>query len=55
MATRNHSLKILRDLVGFAMANKQWWLLPMLAVTLLLVALVVLSSTPAAPFVYTIF
>ena len=27
----------------------------MLAVTLLLVALVVLSSTPAAPFVYTIF
>ena len=55
MATRNHTLKVLRDLVGFAMANKKWWLIPMLCVTVLLVALVVLSSSPVAPFVYTIF
>lgn len=55
MKPRNHTVQLLRDLVGFAMANKKWWLIPMMVVTLLLVALVVLGSSPAAPFVYTVF
>lgn len=55
MASRNHALQLVKDLFGFAMANKKWWLLPMLAVSVLLVALVVLSATPVAPFIYTLF
>jgi hypothetical protein len=55
MASRNHALQLIKDLFLFAMANKKWWLLPMLAVSVLLVALVVLSSTPVAPFIYTLF
>lgn len=55
MAQRNHTLRVLRDLLGFLMANKVWWLAPALLVSLLLVALVALGSTPVAPFVYTVF
>lgn len=39
----------------FLMTNKKWWLLPILLVILLLGLLVFLSSTPLAPFVYTLF
>jgi drug/metabolite transporter superfamily protein YnfA len=39
----------------FLRTNKKWWLLPVLAVLLLLGALMLLSSTPAAPFIYTLF
>ena len=55
MARRNHGLRVARDFVRFAMENKKWWLVPMLVVTLALVVLVYLSTTPLAPFIYTIF
>lgn len=55
MASRNHALQLAKDLLAFALANKKWWLLPMLAVSLALVALVALAATPAAPFIYTLF
>ena len=55
MASKNHTLRLLRDLFSFLMANKKWWLLPILFVSLILVALVVLGSSPVAPFVYTVF
>ena len=55
MASPNHTTQLLRDLFSFVMANKKWWLIPMMLVTLLLVALVVLGSSPAAPFIYTVF
>ena len=35
--------------------NKKWWLAPILLVLLLLGVLVFLSSTPLAPFIYSIF
>jgi hypothetical protein len=55
MARRNHGLRIARDFIRFAMENKKWWLVPMIAVTLGLVLVVFLSATPLAPFIYTIF
>lgn len=55
MGTRSHGLKLVRDLFAFAWAHKAWWLVPTLLVTLLLIGLVVLSTTPVSPFVYTIF
>lgn len=39
----------------FLMHNKKWWLLPILLVMLMLGVLIFLSSTPLAPFVYTLF
>lgn len=35
--------------------NKKWWLLPILVVFCLLGMLVVLGSTGAAPYIYTLF
>lgn len=39
----------------FLKHNKKWWLLPILIVMVLIGALVVLSSTGAAPFIYPLF
>jgi len=44
-----------RDLVSFMMQNKKWWLVPVVIVTLLVGVLIVLGSTAAAPFIYTLF
>lgn len=46
---------IIREFIDFLRDNKKWWLAPILIVTLLLVGLVVLSASPAAPFIYTLF
>ncbi len=40
---------------AFLKHNKKWWLLPILVTMLLIGALAVLSSTAAAPFIYTLF
>lgn len=39
----------------FLKHNKKWWLLPILVVVLALGALVFLSGSGAAPFIYTLF
>ena len=39
----------------FLKHNKKWWLLPILIVVLALGALVFLSGSGAAPFIYTLF
>jgi uncharacterized protein DUF5989 len=46
---------LLAELLELLRSNKKWWLLPLLAVLLLMGVLVALSSTPVAPFIYTIF
>jgi len=46
---------LLREFWLFLKQNKKWWLLPIVLVILLLGVLVYLSTTPAAPFVYTLF
>ena len=35
--------------------NKKWWLLPIVIVLFLFGALLILGSTAAAPFIYTLF
>jgi len=37
------------------MQNKKWWLVPVVLVILAVGALIILGSTSAAPFVYTLF
>lgn len=45
----------LRELVMFIKHNKKWYLIPVAVSILLLGILIVLGSTGAAPFIYTLF
>ncbi len=40
---------------AFVKENKAWWMIPILLMIGLLAVLVVISSTGAAPFIYTLF
>lgn len=46
---------IVGEFVEFLMDNKKFWLVPILLVLLLLGTIIVLGSTSAAPFIYTLF
>lgn len=43
------------EFLAFLRENKKWWLLPIVLVMLLLGVMIWLSSTAAAPFIYTLF
>ena len=43
------------EFLQFLQHNKKWWLLPLFIVILGLGALVLLSGTALAPFIYTLF
>ena len=49
------SSNVLTELWIFMAENKKWWLAPILVMLLFLGALIVLSGTGAAPFIYTLF
>lgn len=44
-----------RDFFQFLAENKKWWLTPIVLALLLIGALLVLSSSAVAPFIYTLF
>jgi hypothetical protein len=46
---------LLREFVMFLGESKKWWLLPIFVVVALIGLLVVISSTGAAPFIYSMF
>lgn len=54
-AERERQRGTLAELWSFLATRKRWWMLPIVAVLLLLGALAALSGTAAAPFVYTLF
>ncbi len=43
------------EFIEFILHSKKWWLIPILIVFALLGGLILLSSTGAAPFIYTLF
>ena len=45
----------LKEIIGFLMQNKKWWMLPIIFVVLCFGLLIVLGGTGAAPFIYTLF
>ncbi|MDX2149890.1 MAG: DUF5989 family protein [Bryobacteraceae bacterium] len=45
----------LKELFEFLRHNRKWWMLPVVLALLGLGVLVFLSSTAAAPFIYTLF
>lgn len=46
---------LVQEFMYFVVENKKWWLIPILLSFALIGLLVVLSSTGAAPFIYTLF
>ncbi len=54
MSKRSDALRLLRDLVAFARAERVWWMVP-LVLALLAVAGLLVASQAAAPLLYTLF
>ena len=46
---------LVAEFLGFLKQNRKFWLLPLIIVMLALAGLLILSSTAAAPFIYTLF
>jgi hypothetical protein len=46
---------LLGEFWAFLKQNKKWWLLPIVIIMLLLTVLMIVASSPAAPFIYTLF
>jgi hypothetical protein len=46
---------LVRDFWDFLKHNKKWWLLPIAILLALVGILIILGSTAAAPFIYTLF
>lgn len=46
---------VLGEFFGLLMANKKYWMLPIILLLLVLGVLVILSGSSAAPFIYTLF
>jgi hypothetical protein len=55
IAAEQPNASLIGEFVGFLRANKKWWLLPILIVLLGFGVLMLLSSSAAAPFIYTLF
>jgi len=51
----NANVGLVREFWEFLRTNKLWWMTPIIVVALLLAGVVILGSTPAAPFIYTLF
>ncbi|MFO0891141.1 MAG: DUF5989 family protein [Isosphaeraceae bacterium] len=54
-AAEDQGESLLGEFWLFLKQNKKWWLAPIVIVMLLLGVLIFLSSTAAAPFIYTLF
>lgn len=54
-ASDQRGVGILSEFWYLLRQNKKWWLLPIISVLLLVSLLLVLGSTVAAPFIYTLF
>jgi len=48
-------LELLRDVFGYMRMQRKLWMVPLIAVLLLLGALLTLSQTVLAPFIYALF
>jgi uncharacterized protein YdaL len=55
IAAKQSDASLAAEFFDFLRHNKKWWLLPIVAILLLLGVLIFLSTTAAAPFIYTLF
>ena len=54
-AAQTRQKGMLAEFWDFVIHNKKWWLTPIIIVLLLVSALIVLGSSGAAPFIYSLF
>lgn len=54
-AADEHQVGLAREFFEFLRDNKKWWLLPIVLVLFVFGAVVLVSGTAAAPFIYTLF
>jgi drug/metabolite transporter superfamily protein YnfA len=54
-AAEQRGESLIGEFWAFLKQNKKWWLLPIVIVMLLLAVLMIVASSPAAPFIYTLF
>ena len=52
---QDKQIGILAEFWYFLRHNKKWWITPIVLVLLAFGLLIMLSSSPAAPFIYTLF
>jgi hypothetical protein len=55
IAQNTSDQSLLGELIEFLKTNKKWWLAPIIMALLALGTLLLLSTTAAAPFIYTLF
>jgi len=55
LATKKSNPILLVELCQFLRQTKKWWLFPLVVTLLMLGLLIWMSSTAAAPFIYTLF
>lgn len=56
MTINTMELELLKDLFGFLMERKKWWLAPVIFVLLILGLLIVVAGgSSVGPFIYTLF
>lgn len=55
LARKDRRGGVVSEFWQFLKHSKKWWLAPLLIVLLVFAVLVALSSTAAAPFIYTLF
>ncbi len=55
IAETEGNTSLFSEFLEFLVTNKKWWLGPIVLVLLALGALLLLTSTAAAPFIYTLF
>ena len=55
IASQRRSGGIVRELWDFLRENKKWWLAPLIVTILLLALTAYLTSSAAAPFIYSLF
>jgi len=53
--SRSDDPGFLREFASFLVTEKKWWLVPILLSLALVGLLTILASSPAAPFIYTLF
>lgn len=49
------NVSLTQEFFEFLKTNKMWWMAPIVIVALVLAGVVLLGSTGAAPFIYTLF
>ncbi|MDG2026837.1 MAG: DUF5989 family protein [Acidimicrobiales bacterium] len=55
MLRARHFVRLVRDFAGFAVINRAWWILPLMAVLALITIFIVISQAAAPYTLYTVF